>query len=137
MKVLIVGGGQVGANLASMLSQEKHQVTLIEVDRAKCSRLEERISDVRVMCGDGDEPYLLEEADIRSADAVIAATGDDEDNLVVCLLAKYEYKVAHTLARVNNPKNEWLFTERFGVDAPVSQTAMIASMLRERVLGEA
>lgn len=137
MKVLIVGGGQVGSNLAGMLSAEGHQVTLIEVDRERCSRLEERVSDVRVMCGDGDEPYLLEEADIRSAEVVIAATGDDEDNLVVCLLAKYEYGVRHTLARVNNPKNEWLFTDRFGVDAPVSQTSMIASLLRERVLEEA
>lgn len=137
MKVLIVGGGQVGSNLAKMLSSEGHLVTLIEVDRAKCAQLGERVGDVRIMCGDGDEPYLLEEADIRSAEAVIAATGDDEDNLVVCLLAKYEYGVAHTMARVNNPKNEWLFTERFGVDVPVSQTSMIAHLLREHVLGTA
>lgn len=133
MKILIVGGGQVGSNLAAILSGDGHQVSLIEVDRSKCSKIEERISDVRVMCGDGDEPYLLEEADIRAADVVVAATGDDEDNLVVCLLAKFEYGVAHTMARVNNPKNEWLFTERFGVDVPVSQTAMIANLLREHV----
>lgn len=136
MKVLIVGGGQVGSNLATTLAGEGHQLTLIEVDRARCSALEERVSDVRIMCGDGDEPYLLEEADIRSADVVIAATGDDEDNLVVCLLAKFEYHVQHTMARVNNPKNEWLFTERFGVDVPVSQTSMIANLLRQRVPGE-
>lgn len=136
MKVLIVGGGQVGSNLSRMLAAEGHELTLIEVDRAKCAALEERVSDsIRIMCGDGDEPYLLEEADIRAADVVIAATGDDEDNLVVCLLAKYEYDVAHTMARVNNPKNEWLFTDRFGVDVPVSQTSMIANLLREHVPG--
>lgn len=133
MKVLIVGGGQVGSNLARMLNEEGHELTLIEIDRARCSQLEERVSEVRIMCGDGDEPYLLEEADIRSADVVIAATGDDEDNLVVCLLAKYEYRVGLTMARVNNPKNEWLFTERFGVDVPVSQTSMIARLLSEHV----
>ena len=63
--------------------------------------------------------------------AVIAATGHDEDNLVVCLLGKYEYKVPLTLARINNPKNEWLFTERFGVDVPVSQTSMISKLVQE------
>lgn len=136
MNVLIVGGGQVGANLGRTMSGEGHQVTLIEVDRARCQHLEEVPSDMRVMCGDGDEPYLLEEADIRAADVVIAATGDDEDNLVVCLLAKYEYDVGLTMARVNNPKNEWLFTERFGVDVPVSQTSIIANLLREHVPGE-
>ena len=73
------------------------------------------------MCGDGDEPYVLEDADVAKADAIVAATGDDEDNLVVCLLGKYEYNVPLTIARINNPKNEWLFTEQFGVDVPVSQ----------------
>jgi len=67
---------------------------------------------------------------------VVAATGHDEDNLVVCLLGKYEYGVHLTMARVNNPKNEWLFSERFGVDAPVSQTTMIADLLRKHVPGE-
>jgi trk system potassium uptake protein TrkA len=73
---------------------------------------------------------------VGKADAVVAATGDDEDNLVVCLLGKYEYKVPVTIARINNPKNEWLFTEQFGVDVPVSNTAMIVRQLEEQVIAK-
>jgi trk system potassium uptake protein TrkA len=135
MRVVIVGGGKVGSNLALMMGREGHDVTLVEIDRDKCTVLGENLSDVRVMCGDGDEPTVLEAADIRAADVVVAATGDDEDNLVVCLLAKAEYETGLTMARVSNPKNEWLFTPLFGVDVPVSQTSMIASLLREHVPG--
>lgn len=131
MYVVIVGGGKVGSSLAGQLASEGHQVTLVEEDRDKCSLLGEKMDAVRLMCGDGDEPYVLEEAAIAKADAVIAATGHDEDNLVVCMLGKYEYKVPLTLARINNPKNEWLFNERFGVDVPVSQTSMISRLLSE------
>ncbi len=136
MKVLIVGGGKVGANLAAMMTREGYDTSLVEMDREKCSVLQDAIDAVHVVCGDGDEPYVLEGSDVRNADVVVAATGDDEDNLVVCLLAKYEYDVPLTMARVNNPKNEWLFTERFGVDVPVSQTSMIANLLREHVPGD-
>ncbi|MDZ4166790.1 MAG: NAD-binding protein [Coriobacteriia bacterium] len=135
MKVVIVGGGKVGSNLALMMGREGHDVTLVEIDRDKCTVLGANLSDVRVMCGDGDEPTVLEAADIRAADVVVAATGDDEDNLVVCLLAKAEYEAGLTMARVSNPKNEWLFTPLFGVDVPVSQTSMIANLLREHVPG--
>ncbi|MHB9004038.1 MAG: potassium channel family protein [Coriobacteriia bacterium] len=134
--MLIVGGGQVGSSLAGMMFREGHDVTVIELDQGKCNRLQDRNSGFNVMCGDGDEPYLLEQANIRAADVVVASTGDDEDNLVVCMLAKFEYHVGLTMARVNNPRNEWLFTERFGVDVPVSQTTMIADILRRHVPGE-
>ena len=136
MNVVVVGGGKVGSNLARMLGAESHAVTLVEIDRAKCGVLRPALPNIRVMCGDGDEPSVLEDADVRASDVVVAATGDDEDNLVVCLLAKFEYGVLHTMARVNNPKNEWLFGERFGVDVPVSQTSMIANLLREHVPAE-
>ncbi len=79
---------------------------------------------------------MLEDANARSADAIVAATGDDEDNLVVCLLGKYEYKVPLTIARINNAENEWLFTERFGVDVPVSNTAIMAEVLQHVSLGD-
>jgi trk system potassium uptake protein TrkA len=85
------------------------------------------------VCGDGDEPYILDEADMRNADVVVAATGHDEDNLVVCLLGKLEYDVPLAIARINNPANEWLFTDRFGVDVPVSSTNVMFSLIESEV----
>jgi trk system potassium uptake protein TrkA len=137
MFVVIVGGGKVGSHLAQTLGSEGNDVTLVEFRPEQCGRLEEELGglqdNVRLICGDGDEPYILEDANINNADAVVAATGDDEDNLVVCLLGKYEYKVPLTIARINNPKNEWLFTDQFGVDVSVSNTAMIVKLLDEKV----
>jgi len=136
MQVLIVGGGKVGSHLARTLAGEGHQVTLVEVDERKCATLEEVLDGVRVVCGDGDEPYVLDDADARTADAIVAATGHDEDNLVVSLLGKLEYDVPLTVARINNPSNAWLFTDRFGVDVPVSNTAIMADVLRSVSLGD-
>ena len=135
MFVVIVGGGKVGAYLAQVLGEAGHEVTLVEFRPDQCTRLEGELKDnVRLICGDGDEPYILEDANVGKADAVVAATGDDEDNLVVCLLGKYEYKVPVTIARINNPKNEWLFTDEFGVDISVSNTSMIAQLLEKHVV---
>ncbi len=136
MFVLIVGGGKVGSHLAKTLAGEGHQVTIVEVDSDRCALLEELMEGVRVICGDGDEPYVLDEADARNADALVAATGHDEDNLVVSLLGKMEYDSALTVARINNPSNAWLFTERFGVDVPVSNTAIMADVLKSVSLGD-
>jgi trk system potassium uptake protein len=79
---------------------------------------------------------VLDEANARSADALVAATGHDEDNLVVCLLGKAEYESRLTIARINNADNAWLFTERFGVDVPVSNTAIMAEVLQHVSLGD-
>lgn len=138
MNALIVGGGLVGSELAHMLAEAGITMSVIEQSEERCDLIEPGLNElgVRVFCGDGDEPAILEEAEIASADVVVAATGDDEDNLVVCLLAKNEYAVGLTLARVNNPKNAWLFTEAFGVDVPISQTTMIAELLRKQVPGD-
>jgi len=134
MHAVIVGGGKVGSSLSSLLASQGHEVTIVEFNREKCAFLAESGSRISVQCGDGDEPHVLEAANAANADVLVAATGHDEDNLVVCLLGKHEYNVPLTLARVNNPKNEWLFTQRFGVDEPVSQTSMIATILDERAL---
>ena len=83
--------------------------------------------------GDACEPRILEQADVRSADVVVAATGDDEDNLVTSLLAKQEFGVPRVLARVNHPKNEWLFDEQWGVDASVSPPHILTAMVEEAV----
>lgn len=136
MFVVIVGGGKVGSHLAKLLVERNARVTLIEVDDERCTLLADEMDalGVRLVNGDGDEPYVLDDADVRSADAVVAATGHDEDNLVVTLLGKFEYKVPVTIARINNPRNEWLFTDEFGVDMPVSSTTMMAELLDRCVL---
>jgi trk system potassium uptake protein TrkA len=136
MQVLIVGGGKVGSHLAKTLAANGDSVTIVEVSEARCARLEELLENVTIICGDGDEPYVLDEANARSADALVAATGHDEDNLVVCLLGKAEYSAPLTIARINNAENAWLFTERFGVDVPVSNTAIMAEVLQHVSLGD-
>lgn len=133
MDVVIVGGGKVGSHLGKLLSSKGHGVTVVEIEEARCTVLRETLSGVRIVCGDGDEPYILDEAELRNAHAVVAATGHDEDNLVVCLLAKLEYAVPLAIARINSPANEWLFTERFGVDVPVSSTNVMFSLIESEV----
>lgn len=129
MNVVVVGGGKVGSHLAKTLIADGHTVTLVEIEPDRCEVLAGRVSGAAIVCGDGDEPYILDEANARNANAIVAATGHDEDNLVVCLLGKMEYGVGLTVARINNPANEWLFTEAFGVDVPVSNTTMIVDAL--------
>ena len=136
MNAVIIGGGKVGSNLAKTLSANGDTVTVVELDPERCEALAEKLPNVTVICGDGDEPYVLDDANARSADAVVAATGHDEDNLVVCLLCKFEYGAPLTIARINNQDNAWLFTERFGVDVPVSNTAIMAEVLQHVSLGD-
>jgi len=131
--VVIVGGGKVGWYLGRMLKESNYDVTIVEMRREQCAKIREETPDINVVCGDGDEPYILDEAGLTKADAVVAATGHDEDNLVVCLLGKFEYDVPHTIARINNPNNEWLFRDTFGVDIALSNTHMIAKILQEEV----
>lgn len=131
MYIVIVGGGKVGSYLAGLLAEGNHEAIIIEQNKDRCSALSSE--NFQVVCGDGCEPYVLDEANTRKADAVVAVTGHDEDNLVVSLLGKFEYEVPMVIARINNPKNIWIFTKRFGVDIPVSNTQMIASLLLEEV----
>jgi len=136
MYVVIVGGGKVGSHLAKLLVDRQNEVALIEVNEERCRLLQDEMDalGVNLICGDGDEPYVLDEANVRNAAALVAATGHDEDNLVVTLLGKNEYKVPVTVGRVNNPRNEWLFTDEFGVDIPVSSTATMADLLDRCVM---
>lgn len=136
MYAVIVGGGKAGAHLAKTLAAEGNEVTVIEQNVARCELLAEKLEGVQIICGDGDEPYVLDEAETSRADAVVAATGHDEDNLVVCLLGKNEYHVPITLARINNPANAWLFTKRFGVDLAVSNTEIMTGLLRKANAGD-
>ena len=133
MKVVVSGGGAVGRHLAADLADRGHQVTLIDQDPDVVEKVKEWAPTVSVVLGDACEPWVLEEADLKHAEVVVAATGDDEDNLVTSLLSKQEFAVPRVLARVNHPKNEWLFTEQWGVDAAVSPPHILTAMVEEAV----
>ena len=129
MYIVIVGAGRVGFHLAHKLAQDKHTVAVIEKDMARCEGMATS-GDIMVICGDGCDPRYLEDAKISRADVVVAATSEDEDNLVICQLSKEIFNVRRTVARVNNPKNERIFTE-LGVDVPVNATTIIAKIIEE------
>ena len=134
MKVVVAGAGNMGRHLALDLSERGHEVTLIEQETAPAARARQDLpQSVRVLLGDACEPYVLEEAQLGQADVIVAATGDDEDNLVVSLLAKQEFAVPRVLARVNHPENEWMFTEQWGVDTAVSPPHILTALVEEAV----
>jgi trk system potassium uptake protein TrkA len=121
--VIVVGGGKVGYFLSRELIGSGHEVVLMERDRARAAQITEEIGSI-VIPHDGCEGKYLGEAGANRADIVAAVTGDDEDNLVICQMAKHHFDVPRTIARVNNPKNEALF-KHLGVDEIVSPTRMI------------
>jgi trk system potassium uptake protein TrkA len=133
VRVVISGAGAVGRHLASDLATRGHSVTLIEQNPEVLETAREWAPDVDHLLGDACEPWVLEKAQLNTADVVVAATGDDEDNLVTSLLAKQEYGVPRVLARVNHPDNEWLFNEQWGVDAAVSPPHILTAMVEEEV----
>ena len=134
MKVVITGAGNVGRHLATDLSDRGHEVTLIEQETATATRARQEVpNEVLVVLGDACEPYVLEEAKLGEADVIVAATGDDEDNLVTSLLAKQEFAVPRVLARVNHAANEWMFTEQWGIDAAVSPPHILTALVEEAV----
>ena len=132
MKVAIAGGGNVGTYIAADLGAAGHEVLIIEQDPDVVARLSPTV-DVRWYVGDACEVSNLHEAGLADADVVVAATGDDEDNLVVSLLAKQEFAVPRVVARVNHPKNYWLFTESWGVDVSVSTPHLLTALVEEAV----
>jgi trk system potassium uptake protein len=134
MRVIVAGAGNVGRHLAADLTEHGHEVTLIEQETAALSRAKAELPPgVNLLLGDACEPYILEEAKLGQADVIVAATGDDEDNLVVSLLAKQEFAVPRVVARVNHPNNEWMFTEQWGVDAAVSPPHILTALVEEAV----
>jgi trk system potassium uptake protein TrkA len=134
MKVVVTGAGNVGRHLAEDLSERRHEVTLIEQDTAVAARAQRELPQgITVILGDACELFVLEGAKLGEADAIVAATGDDEDNLVTSLLAKQEFAVPRVLARVNHSRNEWMFTEQWGVDAAVSPPHILTALVEEAV----
>ena len=122
--VIVIGGGKVGYYLAHRLLRAGYEVALIEKDRTRAASISAQLGSCACLVGDGDEMAFLATSGIERADVVAAVTGDDEDNLVACQLAKRQFKVPHTVARVNNPSNVQLF-QRLGVDVAVSATELI------------
>jgi len=133
MYTIIVGGGQVGSYLASLLLAEGHQVRVVETRREVVSRLQERFPAEVVVMGSGSDPNLLETIGIRRANVVSAVTGADETNLVVANLAHFEFNVRRVIARVNNPLNAWLFTPEMGVDVALNQADLLAHLVAEEM----
>jgi len=133
MKVIIVGGGQVGAYLASLLIERGHEIKIIEERDAKIPVLKRDLPEDCVVHGNGAEPKVLEAAGIRNADVVAAVTGADETNLVVATLSRLEYGVRRVVGRVNNPKNAWLFNGTMGVDVALNQADLMARLVAEEM----
>lgn len=131
MYIIIIGGGKIGYYLCRTLLTEGHEVLIIEKNEAKCERLEEELGSI-CLHGDGCETTVLAEAGTGRADMLIAATNEDEDNLVSCQVAKYKFKVPRTIALINNPKNETVF-KRLGIDVTVSSTNLVLEHIEQEV----
>jgi trk system potassium uptake protein TrkA len=131
-RITIAGAGAVGAYVAGDLRSKGHEVTLIEQDKNHVETLSPEL-DVNWVVGDACELHTLDAAVLSSSDVMVAATGDDEDNLVISLLAKQEFAVPRVVARVNHPDNVWLFTESWGIDVAVSTPHLLTSLVEEAV----
>jgi trk system potassium uptake protein TrkA len=135
MFILVAGGGKVGYYLAKTLLNEGHEVLIVERDVQKVEQINEELGGV-VLRGDASEASTLDQAGVGRADVVVAVTGHDEDNLVICQLAKRKFAVARTIARCNNPKNEEIF-RILGVDATVNSTDIILEQIQQRLPAQA
>lgn len=132
MKVAIAGAGKVGSFIAGDLQRAGHDVVIIEKDVKAADRVRHEL-DVAVFATDACEISELHEAGLVDVDVMVAATGEDQVNLVVSLLAKQEFAVPRVVARVNHPKNQWLFNESWGVDVSVSSPHLLTALVEEAV----
>ncbi len=133
MFVIVVGGGKTGAQLASILLGEGQRVTLIERRAEALDALQLELPTARIVIADGSLPHSLEAADIEQAEVLAAVTGDDQTNLVITTLGRFEFHVPRIIARVNSPRNGWLFTNEMGVDAALNQADLIARVIAEEM----
>lgn len=132
MYMVLVGGGNVGLNLAKRLVHQGHELLLMEKDPRTASRIAEQIGEENVMVGDGCEMLTQKDAGFGRADVVVAVTGEDEDNLVICQMAKMVWNVERVLARVNDPDHEEIF-RKIGIDETVSATGIIYALLEQQI----
>lgn len=129
MKVLIVGAGSVGSSIARELSRAHHEVSIIDRN-AKAMKISS-VPDAEWNMGDACEVPILEKAGADEADILVTATGNDKTNLVVSLLAKSEFGIPRVISRINNPRNEWLFTDSWGVDVAVSTPRIMTALVED------
>lgn len=132
MKVAIAGAGKVGQHVAADLLAHGHQVLIIEQNKYTVAKGSTKIACTWIHA-DACEPFELKGIGLDTCDVMVAATGDDEDNLVISLLAKQEFAIPRVLARVNHPNNHWLFNESWGVDAAVSPPHLLTALVEEAV----
>ncbi|MBI2298855.1 MAG: NAD-binding protein [Armatimonadetes bacterium] len=134
MFIVIVGGGRTGSHLALLLLEEGHRVALIEHRPEMLERLHRELPTECVVQGIPTDPEVLEHAGIRTADALAACYPEDADNLVVCYLARKHYGVRRIIGRVSNPRNSWLYDEKFCVDIALHQPQVLASLIEEQMV---
>lgn len=131
MYLIVVGAGKVGVNLTRELSDQGHEVTLLEHSRSRYQAVEEELEH-QVQYGDASELWVLERAGVERADMVLAVTGDDEDNILICQVAKEKFGVERIIARVNNPRNRQHF-DLLGISPVVSATGLILQLIEHEV----
>lgn len=136
--IVIVGGGKVGGRLATVLREAGHDVHIVEADAGHASDLGQRLGPDTVIHGSGTDPAVLEAAGVHACRVVAAVTGHDETNLVVTALARFSFGVDRTVARINDPRNAWMFQPDMGVDAAVDQAELLSHLIAEAMsLGDA
>jgi trk system potassium uptake protein TrkA len=133
MFVIIVGGGNTGSYLAKLLLDAGHIVKVVEERPLVLEKMEGEIPSESILVGDGSSPQVLESAGVLQANVLAAVTGSDETNLVVTSLARFEFNVPRVIARLNNPKNAWLFTPEMGVDVALNQADILARLVAEEM----
>jgi trk system potassium uptake protein TrkA len=133
MHVVIVGGGNTGSYLAKILLEGQHSVRVIESRPTILEKLRKELPAEVIIPGDGSAPSILDQAEVRKAHVLAAVTGDDETNLVITSLARFEFNVPRIIGRVNNPKNHWLFTAEMGVDVALNQADILAHLVAEEM----
>jgi trk system potassium uptake protein TrkA len=133
MYVVIAGGGRTGAQLANLLITQDHEVRLVENRQDVLERIHHELPTEVIIEGDPLTMHILEEAGIQRADVLAACTTSDEVNLALCYMARKQYQVRRTIARVNNPRDAWLFDEKFNVDVAVNQADILASLIQEEM----
>ena len=133
MFVFITGGGRTGAQLAAQLLQQNYEVRLVEHRRELLSRLHHELPTEVIFEGQPTDPNVLKQAGLEKANVLVASTNDDAANLVICYLARTLFKTRRTVARINNPRNAWLFDKNFHVDETINQADVMAHLIQEEM----
>jgi trk system potassium uptake protein TrkA len=133
MFVIIVGGGNTGSYLAKLLLERGHIIKVIEERPTVLEKMKTEIPPDSIVAGDGSSPQVLENAGVLKANVLAAVTGADDTNLVITSLARFEFNVPRVIARINNPKNSWLFTPEMGVDVALNQADILARLVAEEM----